>query len=131
MPFEKVANFSDIPEGKMYAVIRGYATIAVAKVEGKVYAFDAWCTHGGWLVTGALEGHEAICQVHWGSFDVRTGKAVGWPCRVPLNTYPIRVASGDVEIDLPPGFPGRPPENTEEVNGDPPEIPDEPWENPA
>jgi len=109
MPFEKVAKAKDIRPGRTYGIYKGYATVGLANVEGSLYAFDGWCSHGGNLIEGTtvLDGHDVVCPQHWGSFDVRTGKASAFPCRIPIDTFPVRIIGEDIEIDFPEGYPPR------------------------
>ena len=52
------------------------------------------------LSDGMLEGHEIICPLHGGSFDIRTGEAVSEPCVEPIGTYECRVENGDVFVKM-------------------------------
>jgi 3-phenylpropionate/trans-cinnamate dioxygenase ferredoxin subunit len=40
------------------------------------------------------------CPMHNGRFDYRTGEAKGAPACVNLKTYPVKVESGTLFIDL-------------------------------
>jgi p-cumate 2,3-dioxygenase ferredoxin subunit len=74
--------------------------VAVYWVEGQVYATDDRCTHGNSSLAedGCLEGHIVECGMHLGTFDVRTGKAVGPPCTQALRTYPVEIRDGQVML---------------------------------
>jgi nitrite reductase/ring-hydroxylating ferredoxin subunit len=41
------------------------------------------------------------CPFHQGQFDIRTGEAVAAPCYEPIRTYPVRLADGILEVDVP------------------------------
>ncbi len=65
------------------------------------YATDARCTHGfADLAEGILDGDIVECTLHFGAFNVRTGKAVQAPCFVDLKTYRTEVKDGQVFVDL-------------------------------
>jgi p-cumate 2,3-dioxygenase ferredoxin subunit len=74
--------------------------VAVYLVAGNVYATDDRCTHGNSSLTedGCLEGHIVECGMHLGTFDVRTGEAVGPPCTQALRTYPVEIRDGQVML---------------------------------
>jgi len=106
MPFLKVARAGDIPPGQMKGVPLGDGMVAIANVDGAFYAFDSLCTHAAaWLHEGFLDGHEVTCPMHFGAFDVRSGEATYPPAYLPAQTYPVRIAGEDIEIDHPLGAP--------------------------
>ena len=74
--------------------------LAVYLVADNVYATDDRCTHGNSSLTedGCLEGHIVECGMHLGTFDVRTGEAVGPPCTKALRTYPVEIRDGQVML---------------------------------
>jgi p-cumate 2,3-dioxygenase ferredoxin subunit len=74
--------------------------LAVYLVADNVYATDDRCTHGNSSLTedGCLEGHIVECGMHLGTFDVRTGQAVGPPCTKALRTYPVEIRDGQVML---------------------------------
>lgn len=74
--------------------------LAVYWVAGQVYATDDRCSHGNSSLAedGCLEGHIVECGMHFGTFDVRTGAAVGPPCTQALRTYPVEIRDGQVVL---------------------------------
>lgn len=80
--------------GKTYAVYRTEAD--------EVFCTAGLCTHQGvHLSGGLLMGHEIECPKHNGRFDIRTGQPKCRPVSQPLATFPARVESGRILIDLP------------------------------
>jgi nitrite reductase/ring-hydroxylating ferredoxin subunit len=70
----------DIPEGTMREVTIRDKEVALANVEGTVYAFQGRCSHmGGVLADGRLEGRIVQCPLHGSRFDVTTGKKESGP----------------------------------------------------
>lgn len=82
---------ADLPDGRR---------VAIFLVEGKAYATDDRCTHGNSSLAeeGSLEGHIVECGMHLGTFDVRSGEAVGPPCTKALRTYPVEIREGQVVL---------------------------------
>lgn len=82
---------ADLPDGRR---------VAIFLVEGKAYATDDRCTHGNSSLAdeGSLEGHIVECGMHLGTFDVRSGEAVGPPCTKALRTYPVEIRDGQVVL---------------------------------
>ena len=93
---------SDIPPGGIVAVdVRG-TRIAVANVGGNYYAFDDACTHEQCSLTemGDLAGTTVTCTCHGSEFDVRTGKVLAPPARVPVKVYSTRVDGDALQIEV-------------------------------
>lgn len=99
--FLKVGPLSDLPPGgKLLADLDGRA-IAVFNVDGQIFAIDDVCTHdGGPLAEGELEGCVIQCPRHGARFDVRTGKALGFPAFEPVSTHAVEIRGEDVWVAL-------------------------------
>lgn len=78
--------------------------ISIARVEGRLYAFDDLCTcsdhlpcplSGGLLIDTAV-----MCQCHGSKFDITTGAVVNGPAMRPLNVYEVREIDGGVQIGV-------------------------------
>lgn len=95
----------DVPEARLPAVgeltavdVAGRA-VAIANVDGAIFAFADRCTHEECaLSAGFLEGHRVICDCHGGEFDVRTGEAVAGPVQHPLATFAVTAVAGGMRI---------------------------------
>ncbi|MCH2557697.1 MAG: non-heme iron oxygenase ferredoxin subunit [Alcanivorax sp.] len=76
--------------------------IAVFRLDGEFHATDDTCTHGQALLSeGELDEDGVVeCPWHGGTFDVRTGEALSFPCVLPLKVYPVRVEGNKVFIDV-------------------------------
>lgn len=73
--------------------------IAIYNVDGQYYATDDVCTHAyARLSLGFLEGHEIECPLHFGRFDIRTGKGLCAPIETDLRTYKVRVEGDKIQI---------------------------------
>ncbi len=102
-PYVRVAAVGEIPAGRGKAVVVGGREIAVFNVAGSYYAVEGTCPHqGGPLAEGWLEGPLVTCPWHAWCFDVRTGRMVLAGDFCALDTFDVRVAGGDVEVDSEP-----------------------------
>ena len=80
-------------KGQTFAVYRS--------PDNKFYATDGLCSHEKvHLADGLVMDHIIECPKHNGRFDYRSGTAKGAPACVNLKTYPTRVESGKIMIDL-------------------------------
>ncbi len=71
----RVARVQDVPRGTTREVIAGDRVVALANVEGQIYALDGVCPHqGGPLGEGELQGSILTCPWHGWQFDVCTGQ---------------------------------------------------------
>jgi nitrite reductase/ring-hydroxylating ferredoxin subunit len=95
----RVADASEVGPGEVLEVLAGDRPIALANVDGTVYAVDGTCPHaGGPLGDGHLEGAVLTCPWHGWSWDVKSGRSlVDETARVP--TVPVRVVGGAVWVD--------------------------------
>ena len=97
--FVRVARLSEIPPGSMKRVdVAGHA-VALANIDGHVYAFEDTCTHEeSSLSEGALFGEVVTCAKHGARFNVKTGRVLALPAVRSLAVYPVRVEGDDVLV---------------------------------
>src|SRR5918912_22940 len=102
---QKVANVRDFEgDRRLIRVEPNSKPIVLCRVNGKIYAMDAVCSHeGGPLEEGTLEGYELKCPWHYAIFDVRNAKVseqTVWA--TDLQSYPVKVddATGDIMVSL-------------------------------
>ena len=96
-----VCDLADVPPGTARRVIAGDREIALYNVDGELYATDDICSHEeASLSDGELIGHVVECPLHGARFDVRTGKPLSLPAVVPVETFPVRVVDGKVEVEV-------------------------------
>lgn len=101
MSFVSIANEADLPEGKLLSCATRHGRIALARVQGQIYAFQDLCTHDdGPLVGGELHDHCIECPRHGARFDIRTGAVLQMPATEDIEVYPVRVTDGRIEVDL-------------------------------
>jgi naphthalene 1,2-dioxygenase system ferredoxin subunit len=95
------AALDALPDEDVIALQVQDRELAFYAVDGQVYVTDNICTHGhARLSDGFLEGTEIECPLHQGRFDVCSGKAMCAPLTEDLRTYPVRIESGRVYVDL-------------------------------
>ena len=88
---EEVIRFDH--DGRTFAIYRS--------PEDEYFCTDGLCTHEKVHLADGLVMDDIIeCPKHNGRFDYRTGAAKGAPVCVNLNTYPVKVESGKVLIDI-------------------------------
>ena len=75
--------------------------ISIARVDGRLYAFDDLCTCADEpcpLSGGLLAGTTLMCQCHGSRFDITTGAVINGPATRPLNVYEVQEVDGDIRI---------------------------------
>lgn len=76
--------------GQLSGAMSGDHRIAIANVDGVLFAFDDTCTHRGCsLSQGSLEGATVTCPCHGSQFDVTTGEVKRGPATRPVALYPL------------------------------------------
>ena len=101
----KLAQVSEIPEGGMICREHGDLQIALAKVDGEVFAMNDVCSHAGAPLHEGDLGREGACVVtcpwHDAHFDFRTGKVdQDTPWGEDTEVYAVTVDGDDVLVDL-------------------------------
>lgn len=77
--------------------------LAIYRVEGVHYASQDLCTHmAARLSEGEVVECYIECPLHFGLFDIRTGKAQGAPVTQDIKTYPVKIADGRILVGLGP-----------------------------
>jgi 3-phenylpropionate/trans-cinnamate dioxygenase ferredoxin component len=75
--------------------------ISIARVGGRLYAFDDLCTCAGEscpLSGGLLTGTTIMCQCHGSRFDITTGAVINGPATEALHVYEVLEVDGDVQV---------------------------------
>ncbi len=96
-----VAPVTELPPGSRKVVHTEIGPIAVFNLDGSYYAIADVCTHdGGELASGVCEGNQIICPRHGARFDIKTGKVLSPPAYEDVETYPVRIENGIVQVDI-------------------------------
>lgn len=97
-----VAETDEIEDEDILTAEVGGRFVAICRVGDSYYATAGHCTHedepltDGMVIDGVIE-----CPLHQGRFCARTGRAVGAPASVDLETYPVRIEDGCILVGLP------------------------------
>jgi len=97
-----VGAADELPPGSRRVVDADGLQVAVFNLNGEFHAIEDVCTHdGGDLASGNLDGDTIACPRHGAKFCIRTGAVLSPPAYEDVNTFPVRVADGRVEIEIP------------------------------
>src|SRR3977135_2181951 len=76
------------------------------RAQGQFSSSVDLCTHEhAYLSAGVVVDCVVECPFHQGRFDIRTGKALGAPVIVPLETYPVKIIDGRLFVRVTRGQP--------------------------
>ena len=75
--------------------------VRVAKVSGRLYAFEDRCTHDDSPFDDApIEDCEIICPRHGARFSLQSGEALSPPAYEPLRIFEVREIDGRIQVRL-------------------------------
>ena len=75
--------------------------VSVARVAGKLYAFDDLCPFDSApLSAGLLHGTTLMCECDGSQFDVTTGRVLRGPATRPLVLHEVREQGGKIQVRL-------------------------------
>jgi 3-phenylpropionate/trans-cinnamate dioxygenase ferredoxin component len=99
--YYEIAQVEDLPVGERLFLEVDGKPIVVFNIGGEYYGMSDVCSHdGGPVGDGDLEGYAVVCPRHGAKFDVRTGKVLTAPAVIDVQSYPVRVVDGKIEIGL-------------------------------
>lgn len=94
-----VAKQDELKPGKTKEVFVEDIDIMLINLDGTLFAVENLCTHdGGSLSAGEVEGDEIICPRHGARFCVKTGEATTPPAYEDIESFPVRIENGEVQI---------------------------------
>lgn len=95
-----VANVSDVDEDDTYPVDVEGRNVCLFNLGGEIFATEGKCTHGDADLSQGMVVDSCLieCPLHEGTFDIRTGRAVGAPCTEDLRRYPVKVDQGVIYL---------------------------------
>lgn len=77
--------------------------VALARVDGEVYAFADNCSHRDFpLSLGEVDAASCTvtCEWHGAAFDLRTGEPTCPPAIKPIAVFAVRIQDGAVLVEL-------------------------------
>jgi 3-phenylpropionate/trans-cinnamate dioxygenase ferredoxin subunit len=96
-----VARIDELTPGNRKIIMTDVAEIAVFNLDGEFFAIEDVCTHdGGELASGVCDGDQIICPRHGARFCIRSGKVLTPPAYEDIETFPVRIDQGVIQIDI-------------------------------
>jgi nitrite reductase/ring-hydroxylating ferredoxin subunit/uncharacterized membrane protein len=97
-----VGGPDELRVGQMKLMRTGGRRLVLARTEQGYTTFQDRCTHkGGPLADGALVCGTVQCPWHGSQFDVTTGQVKAGPAEKPIETYPVALVDGRLQMRLP------------------------------
>jgi len=91
----------ELQSGMRKVVSTDVGELAVFNLAGDYYAIEDVCSHdGGELASGDCDGDEIICPRHGARFCIKNGKSLTPPAYEDIETFPVRVEGGIVQVDI-------------------------------
>lgn len=73
--------------------------VAIFKINSQFFAIEDVCTHdGAEIASGELDGDEIVCPRHGARFCVKTGEVKCAPAYENVDTFPLRIEAGRLQI---------------------------------
>jgi 3-phenylpropionate/trans-cinnamate dioxygenase ferredoxin subunit len=99
--FRPVAPAGDIPGENFSCFQVDDVPIVVCRFRDEYFAVRNRCSHAlSTFENGCVKGYRLICPLHGAAFDFRDGSPVVAPAKRPIETFPVRVVDGVVEVDV-------------------------------
>ena len=96
-----VAAAGEVGDGEAKQVCVGAEIIAIYNLGGTFYATSDTCTHEeASLCDGFIDGDTIECPLHQAVFHIPTGKVLREPANTDLRTFPVRVVSSMIEVEV-------------------------------
>ena len=97
--FVSIGAADEVAAGEVRGFRARERQVAVANVDGNLYAFDDVCPHLQCLLHGGdLDGTTVTCPCHMSDFDVTSGAVLSGPARDPVRTFEVRIHEGALEV---------------------------------
>lgn len=94
-----VARADEIAKGSHIVIDVDDVDVVVFNLDGEYFAIEDVCTHdGSEISSGCLKGDEIECPRHAARFSIRTGEVTAPPAYEPIDTFPVQVVDGVVQV---------------------------------
>lgn len=99
--FTLAAATGDLAEGQLQRLLIGEQPVLLAKLDGKIHAVGAVCSHyGAPLNEGTVVGGTIECPWHFSRFSLEDGRVVQGPACAAIPAYDCRVVNNQVQIKI-------------------------------
>ena len=98
-----VCPVSELQPGAMRLVRWEDLEIGVINCDGTFYAIEDRCSHDdGPLAEGTLDAATCTieCPRHGSKFDLKTGRPLGLPAYIPVDTFPVIIADDMIKLEV-------------------------------
>jgi 3-phenylpropionate/trans-cinnamate dioxygenase ferredoxin subunit len=90
---------ADLGPGENVIIEVDDAMIAIFNLAGEFFAIEDVCTHdGSEIASGCVIGEEIECPRHGAKFNIKTGAVTTPPAYEAIDTFPIRIVDGIVQV---------------------------------
>jgi 3-phenylpropionate/trans-cinnamate dioxygenase ferredoxin component len=97
--FTAALPLAALEDGATQLVDVAGATVLLCHDEGEVFAIENRCSHlEEPLACGKVKWGWIACPAHGARFDLATGAPMNPPATLPIQTYPVRIADGMIEV---------------------------------
>ncbi|HEX8005098.1 MAG TPA: non-heme iron oxygenase ferredoxin subunit [Trebonia sp.] len=97
----RVARSGQVPEGYVRRFFADGVELAVARLDGSVYATSNYCTHLDCLLSsGKLVDDGIRCSCHGSVFDLQSGEPIYPPATVPIKTFLVRESGAEIFVAI-------------------------------
>ena len=99
--FVTVGRSDEVPRERRRRSTSTTQEIAVARVDGQLYAFSDICSHRrcNLALGGEIDGTTITCECHGSVFDMETGAPENPPATEPIAIFGVREADGEIQIE--------------------------------
>lgn len=99
--YSRVLPAAEVPAGgKKLVEVQG-KSILICHVNNHFYAIANRCSHAERpLERGRLGQGWIACPFHGARFELASGKAMNLPATEPVQTYPLRLVEGWIEVQV-------------------------------
>ena len=102
--YHRLFSVEELARNSSRAVELEGRSILVCNANDEFYAVKNQCTHqASKLEGGRIRNCFISCPLHGVRFDLRDGSPKGELTKTPVETYPVRVVDGFVEVAIPSG----------------------------
>jgi 3-phenylpropionate/trans-cinnamate dioxygenase ferredoxin subunit len=101
--YARILRTDELRDGELLPVEIDGTPVVLVRHAGEFFATQNNCSHRDFPLSEAgFDPRDGVlvCAWHGGCFDVRTGAAVIPPATEPVETFPVRVTDGWVEIGM-------------------------------